>query len=76
MDVERAAVAEQVVAGAGQFVRHRLQRHQSRLLRRIALIPAPDGRFEADREVGCLHPGPGQVPVAALAVAGAFLLAI
>lgn len=63
-------------AGAGEFVRHRLERHHAGLARRVALIPGLDRRREADGEVGRLDPGPGQIAIAALPIAGALALAV
>lgn len=65
-----------VVAGSGQFVRHRLESNHRHRSGGFLLIPAFDLRVVADREVGGLDKGPGQILVATLGIAFAFLLTI
>ena len=63
-------------AGSRQLVRHRFDGHHLQRLGALLLKPAADRLVVAHREVRRLDEGPGQVPVAALGVAAALLLAV
>jgi hypothetical protein len=58
LHLEPPAVAQQVEARPRQLVRDRLESHQARLVRSVALVPATDGGVEADCGIGGLDPRP------------------
>ena len=76
MYVEAAAVAHQVETGTRKFVRDCFEYADFVALGALACVPALDLGAEAHGERGSLDIGPSQILVAALAVAGAFLLAL
>src|SRR6187399_942564 len=69
-------LAHHVIGRSCQFVRYRLGGHDLVGLGRLALVEALDPRVVAHGEVCSLDKGPGQVLVAALAVALALLLVV
>jgi hypothetical protein len=76
LDVEVAAVTHRVVAGSRQFVGDCLDGDHAMPFGSLAVVPTFDGRTEAQREVGGFDPSPGQVFVAAFAIAVALGLAV
>src|SRR5258708_7149205 len=76
LHIEGLLFAQYVVARPREFVRDRLERHDAVTLALLALVEALGLRAIAQREVGRLHEGPGQVLVAVLGVAFTLLLAI
>src|SRR6202521_4812755 len=76
LHIEGLLLAQHVIARPREFVRGRLECHDAVAPALLALIEALGLRAIAQREVGGLHKGPGQVLVAVLYVAFALLLAI
>ena len=74
--VKRFALLQNVEARPCQLVRQRLDRHHVVCLGFLAFVEPFGLGAEAQREVGRFDEGPGQVLVAVLGVAFAFLLAV
>jgi len=77
-EVEGLAVAQDEVAGFGEFVGQGLDNEDAEVARtgEFALEPGVDLGAEADGEVGGLDKGPGEVAVAAFGVAVVLLFAV
>ena len=65
-----------VVTGAAQLVRHRFDRQHTMALGLLSLIEAFDPGTIADGEVCRFDKRPGQIFVAVLGIAAAFLFAV
>ena len=76
LQLEGLAFAQHVVAGAREFVRDRLERHDGVGAGLLALVETLRLGTEAHREVGRLDKRPRQILVAVLRVAFALLLAV
>ena len=74
--IERFSCFQDVITGTRQFVCDRLDGNDGQGFRCLLLIPAFDLGVVAHGKVGGLDKGPGQVFVATLGIAFAFLLAI
>src|SRR3984893_14940658 len=74
--VVRDALAHDVIASAGELVRHGLDRHDGQTFGTLALVKAPDRRIVSNRVVRSLDERPAEWLVAALAVADALVLTV